>query len=434
MKSTRSLAGGDIIPDVLVPVAGGDIIPDVLPLAQNAGNGVPTGFAPTRFISTLSMKKQFCLVLSFLLGITALKAADAPTITVSKNDAIAISVAPVAGADGPMLTKVIQNDLALSGYFSVTSGADAAFIVSGVAGGGGLQGKVAEHGGQTALAKSYSGAGRAAAHQFVDDIIETLTGNKGFAGSKIAFVATRSGCKEIYTADYDGSNVQQLTRDNNISVNPSLSPGGRKLVYTGYKSGYADIYLVDLANGARERIVKFPGTNSGAAFSPDGGQLACTLSKDGNPELYVVGASGGGARRLTHTPGVESSPTWSPSGNEIIYSSDDHGTPQLYRISASGGSGSLISTGFGYCTEPSWSPDGKKLAFSVRQGGFQIAVLDLQGGPARVLASGQRPAWGPDSRHLLFAEGGALYLIDVQTGRKNRVLDGLGKITEPTWR
>lgn len=408
---------------------GGNISSDVLPFVQT-----PWNIISNRAGSNFSMKKIFLIGLSFMVGSAALKAADAPTITVSKNDAIAISVAPVAGPDGAMFTKVIQNDLALSGYFSVTTAANAAFIVSGAAGGGGLQGKVSEHGGQTALAKNYSGSGRSAAHQFADDIIETLTGNKGFAGSKIAFVATRSGRKEIYTADYDGSNVQQLTRDNNISVNPGLSPGGRKLVYTGYKSGYADIYLVDLANGARDRIVKFPGTNSGAAFSPDGGQLACTLSKDGNPELYVVNASGGAARRLTHTSGVESSPTWSPNGSEIIYSSDDRGTPQLYRISASGGSGTLISTGFSYCTEPSWSPDGKKVAFSVRQGGFQIAVLDLQGGPARVLTSGERPSWGSDSRHLLFADGGALYLIDAQTSRKTRVLDGLGKITEPTWR
>jgi len=379
----------------------------------------------------IRMFKHFSFL--FLFSASVLIAADAPTITISKSDAIAISVAPVSGADGAAITKVLQNDLALSGYFSVTGGANAAFTVSGASSGGGLQGKVADHAGQTALAKSYSGSARAVAHQFADDIIETLTGNKGMAGSKIAFVGTRSGRKEIYTADYDGSNVQQLTRDNNISVNPSLSPDGRKLAYTGYKSGYADIYLVDLASGSRERIIKFPGTNSGAAFSPDGGRLACTLSKDGNPELYVTGAGCGGARRLTHTPGVESSPTWSPNGDEIIYSSDDRGTPQLYRISSGGGSGSLISTGFGYCTEPSWSPDGKKVAFSIRQGGFQIAVLDLQGGQARVLTAGERPAWGPDSRHILFAEGGALYLIDAQTGKKTRVLDGLGKITEPTW-
>jgi len=388
---------------------------------------------PAQDVKNRIPRSIIAITFFFLIGTAAIQAADAPTITVSKNDAISISVASISGPEGSMLTKVIQNDLALSGFFSVTTGANSAFMVSGQGNGSGLQGCVTEHGGQIALSKNYGGSPRTAAHQFADDIIETLTGNKGIAGSKIAFVSNRSGRKEIYTADYDGSNVKQLTQDNNISVNPSLSPDGRQLVYTGYKSGYADIYLVDLVTGSRDRIIKFPGTNSGASFSPDGGQLACTLSKDGNPELYVVNVNGGGARRLTHTPGVESSPTWSPNGAEIIYSSDDRGTPQLYRIPASGGSGSLLSTGLGYCTEPNWSSDGKKVVFSVRQGGFQIALLDLQGGTTRILCSGERPAWGRDSRHILFADGGALYLIDAQTGRKTKILDGIGKITEPTW-
>lgn len=94
----------------------------------------------------------------------------------------------------------------------------------------------------------------------------------------------------------------------------------------------------------------------------------------------------------------------------------------------------MISTGYSYCTEPNWSPDGKKVAFNVREGGsFQVAILDLQSGSARVVASGENPVWGADSRHILFAEGGALYLLDAQTGRKAKILDGLGKITEPTW-
>ncbi len=360
-------------------------------------------------------------------------AAEPPTITISKSDVVAIAVSPFSGADGSTVTKVLQNDLAISGYFTVTGANSAGLVVSGLSSGSSLQGKVVDHAGKVALSSTYSGSARAKAHEFANDIIRTLTGNQGIAGTKIAFAATKTGRKEIYVADYDGSNVQQLTRDNNISVAPSLSPDGRRLAYTGYKSGYADIYLIDLGSGARERIVKFPGTNSGAAFSPDGGRIACSVSKDGNPELYVCSVGGGSAHRLTHTPGIESSPTWSPNGDEIIYSYEEHG-PQLYRISASGGSGRPISTGFGYCTEPDWSPDGKKVTFNVRGGGeFQVAVLDLTGGQTRVLANGEKPKWGADSRHIIYASGGALFLLDAQTGRKVKVLDGLGKISEPAW-
>ncbi len=371
-----------------------------------------------------------------LLGLTttlASAAEDVPTITISKGDQINLAVSPLSGAEGAAATKIVQNDLALSGYFKF-GGADSSYTVRGSADGGSLQGQVADRSGGTVLSKTYGRSMRENAHQFANDIIETLTGHKGLAGTKITFIATRSGKKEVYLADFDGSNVRQLTRDGTISVHPSLSPDGRRIAYTGYQSGYADVYVIDIASGSRNRIVNFPGTNSGATFSPNGGELALTISKDGNPELYTVNAGGGGAQRLTRTRGVESGPTWSPDGSEIIYSSDQGGSPQLYRISASGGTGRQIATGRGYCTEPNWSPDGKKLAFNVRSGGqFQIAVLDLAGGATRTMATGQDPAWGADSRHVIFTDGGALYMLDTVSGRKNKIVDGLGKITEPSW-
>jgi len=375
---------------------------------------------------------RICLLLAFSLG-PAAQAADTPTITVSKSDTIALAFQPITGPDGPAITRVLESDLAATGYFTLSSPGSASLIVAGSSSGSQLDGKVSDHGGRSAVAGTYNGDTRAKAHAFANDIVQTLTGNRGIAGSRIAFSATRTGRKEIYIGDCDGSALQQLTHDNSISVGPSLSPDGHLLAYTGYKAGYADIYLVNLSTGSRDRIIKYPGTNSGAAFSPGGDRIACTLSKDGNPELYVCGLNGS-ARRLTHTSGVESSPTWSPGGDEIIYSYDDHGGPQLFRISSSGGSGQQLSTGFGYCTEPDWSPDGSKLAFNVREeGSFSVAVMDLRGGSARIVASGERPVWGPDSRHLIFSDDGVLYLMDVQTGRKKAIVSGLGRATEPTW-
>lgn len=369
-----------------------------------------------------------------LFALAALAQAQEPaTITIRKGDTTSVALKAIGGGDGAAATKVLQNDLDLSGLFSITPPERASYTISGNANGGSLEGQVVDQRGSVVLQKTYSGGTRAAVHHFADDIVETLTGKKGIASSKIAFVATRTGRKEIYTADYDGANVRQLTNDGSISVAPALSADGSKLAYTGYQSGYADIYLIDLASGARNRIIKFPGTNSGASFSPDGDRIACTLSKDGNPELYIVGANGSGARRLTKTSGVESSPTWSPDGSQIIYSSDDRGGPQLYKIGAGGGSGQPISTGYNYCTEPSWSPDGRKVAFTVRTGGFSIAVKDLQGGATQLLTAGEDPVFGADSRHVIFSNGSALILLDTQNGRQVPIVTGLGKVTEPTW-
>jgi len=373
------------------------------------------------------MKPAIALLL--LLVPALVLAEDEPRIKIVKASKLDIAVTGLAGGD----LETLKRDLVNSGYFSITGADQAQFIAKGTESGG-LHGTVTDRDGRNSLSKSYGGSGRAAVHRFADDIVAALTGARGIASTKIAFVGTRTGKKEIYTCDADGSNLVQLTHDGTISVSPGISPDGQSLVYTGYQSGYADVYRITLATGARTRILKYPGTNSGAKFSPDGGRLAVTLSKDGNPEIYVTSSGGGSARRITRTPGVDSSPTWSPDGSELIYSSDESGSPQLCRVSASGGSPVRLSTGFGYNTAPSWSPDGKKVAFNTRGGGsFSVAILNLNGGGAHTVGDGEGPVWGADSRHLVFASGSSLVMLDTQTGTRTTIVSGAGRISEPTW-
>jgi TolB protein len=383
------------------------------------------------------MRHPILFPLVAILALTAAAApvrSEEPVITIRKSDTVAITIDAFSGPEGSISGKVVANDLDLSGVFAIGREAPGGFRVSGRAAPGSLDGTVTDARGDTVLRRTYRGDTREAAHKFSDDIVETLTGKPGIATSKFVFVSNRSGTKEIYLADYDGANRIQLTRDRSISVAPAISPDGLTMAYTGYQRGYADIYRVNLASGARHRIVKFPGTNSGACFSPDGGRIACTISRDGNPELYIVGANGSGARRLTRSRGVESSPTWSPDGNEIIYSSDEPGSPRLYRISSGGGRPIPVPVGFSYCTEPSWSPDGRRIALTVRQGGFSIAVLELgSANKARVLARGQDPCWGADSRHILYSTGDSIVLMDTLKGRQTTVVSGMGRVSEPSW-
>ena len=377
---------------------------------------------------------RFPILLTLLLSFSAMPLlhAEEPTITVRKSDALNVALAGIGGSEGAAVSKVLQNDLSLAGWFSIAPSGLANITVSGTAAGGILLGTVKKVG-ETVLSKTYNGSPRVVAHRFADDIVQTLTGHKGIASTTIAFISNRTGRKEVYLADYDGANGRQITHDNGLSVSPALSADGRKLAYTGYQAGYADIYVIDLASGSRIRLVKFPGTNSGARFAPGGGRLACSVSKDGNPEIYVVGL-GGGASRVTRGRGAKSCPTWSPDGGEIIYACDETGTPQLFRVSSSGGYGRQIPTGYGYCSEPSWSTDGQRLAFNVRSGGgFSIAVLDLNGGGTRIVGQGENPVWGADSRHLIYSTGSTISLLDVPTGKSFPVVSNLGKVTEPTW-
>jgi TolB protein len=301
------------------------------------------------------------------------------------------------------------------------------------------------------LSKTYQGSVqdlRRMVHQLSNDIVQAIIGQQGIAQTKIAFVWSRGGAKEIAVMDYDGHNARQLTADKTISVRPRWSPNGRKIIYTSYKGRFPDVMEVELYTGLRRRLANFPGLNSGAVFSPDGQSIALTLSKDGNPELYTMDAQGGGFRRLTHTPGAESSPTWSSDGQSIAYVSDDRGSPQIYLINKDGGEPVRLTVSPAYNTEPDWSrpPPGSTvppmIAVTSRVGGrFQIGLYDSATREVRPVAvddaDNQDPSWAPDGRHLVFTKTrgwrSRLYLLDVLTGEQVDLPAVEGDASEPAW-
>ena len=361
--------------------------------------------------------------------------------------------ATVAG----QLTEVLKSDVRLSGYLALTPAADADFVLQGTVRG--------DHGGITVecqvtqsalkksvLSKSYPGSAqdlRRLGHAIADDIVQAITGQRGIAQTKIAFVLARSpAVKELAVMDYDGHNVRLITDDKKISAHPRWSPDGRKIIYTSYLQTFVDVLEADLYTNQRRRIAGFPGLNSGADFSPDGRTIALTLSKDGNPELYTMNAVGGDLHRLTQTRGAESSPTWSPDGQNIAYVSDDRGSPQIYLIARDGDEPTRLTVSPAYNTEPDWShpPAGSgvspMLAVTSRVGGrFQIGLYDSATHEVRPLVAdgtdNEDPSWAPNGRFLVFAKTrnwrSRLYLLDVLTGEQVELPAVEGGASEPAW-
>jgi TolB protein len=354
------------------------------------------------------------------------------------------------------VTDVLKNDLRLSGYFDLAPASSAEFVQSGTVRG--------DHGGVVVecavmqqatkaivLSKAYQGSAqdlRRVVHKLSDDIVQTITGQRGIAQTKIAFVWARNGAKELAVMDYDGYNPRQLTYDRSISVRPRWSPDGRKIVYTSYKNLFPDVLQVDLYTGQRFRLASYPGLNTGAAFSPDGLSIALTLSKDGNPELYTMDTQGKDLRRLTHNRGGKSSPTWSPDGQSIAYVSDESGVPQIWTVNRDGGAAVRLTISPSYNTEPDWSrpPASSEakpmLAVTSRVGGkFQIGVYDNGSGAVHPVAAdgadNEDPSWAPDGRHLVFTKmehwRSQLYLLDVVTGEQVQFPALEGGASEPAW-
>ena len=78
--------------------------------------------------------RAFSLLASLLFVSASVSRAETPTITISKSDKIAVAIGAVSGADGGQVAKILQNDLAMSGFFNLVPAASAQFTASGTSG------------------------------------------------------------------------------------------------------------------------------------------------------------------------------------------------------------------------------------------------------------------------------------------------------------
>ncbi|MFA7060796.1 MAG: Tol-Pal system beta propeller repeat protein TolB [Pedobacter sp.] len=279
------------------------------------------------------------------------------------------------------------------------------------------------------------------AHSFADEILLAITGEKGCFTTRIAFVTTQTGNKEIAVMDWDGHNLLQVTKNRSINLNPDFSPDGHEIVFTSYKHGNPDLYKRLLSNSAEVSLSRYEGLNITGAWSPDGSRIALSLSKDGDAEIYTISKYGKNPMRLTVNPAIEVSPTWSPDGKQIAFVSDRLGKPQIFIMNADGSNVHRLTTTGSYNVNPRWSPKGDKIAYArMQNNGFQIYTINIDGSSDSELTStgsSENPAWSPDGRFITFSSklggGEAIYVMRSDGSGQIRVSKGKGNSSQPTW-
>ena len=257
---------------------------------------------------------------------------------------------------------------------------------------------------------------RTIAHRFADEIIARLGGGlNGIAETKIYFVSSRTGSKEIWVMDYDGENQHAITHLGSIALSPRVSPDNSRVAFAALgKEGWSiRMYSLDLG-----RLVSFPagtvgGANQSPAWSSDGGKLAFSSSRSGDPEIWVSDSGGANPKRITYFKGPDVGPTWNPKTNlQMAWVSGRTGLPQIYTMDQDGANVQRLTDG-GYAVSPSWSPNGQFLTFSWNRkygpgapGGQDIYVMDISTKRWLQLThdagTNDFPCWSPDGRHIVF--------------------------------
>ncbi len=288
---------------------------------------------------------------------------------------------------------------------------------------------------------------RGLAHEISDVVYESITGERGAFGTRIAFVATEKGDEgrryTLQVSDYDGYNARTILTSRQPVMSPAWGPDGRRVAYVSFEDGRPAVFVQTVASGERRKVSQRAGINGAPAFSPSGERLALTLSHQGNPELYILDLETDELTRVTRSGGIDTSPAWSPDGETLVFTSDRSGGPQLYRIPVDRSERARRLTFEGnYNADPDVSPDGERITFVHRtqNNQYRIAVIDRGSGLLRVVTDGrleESPTFAPNGRMILFAGDhrgrGVLGSVSADGRAAARLSQSRGDVREPAW-
>lgn len=301
------------------------------------------------------------------------------------------------------------------------------------------------------LGKIYHGTldedgARKVAHEFATDILKQF-GVESLAGSKIYFVSNRSGSKEIWMMDYDGSNQKQFTFYKNLITMPNVSPDGTRLAFTSFTGGAGpSIVIHSLETGRKIPFYNQRASmNATASFTPNGKQIIYSSSASGWAQLYMANADGSNLQRLTNTRSIEVEPKINPkTGNEILFVSGRGGAQQVYKMNIDGADVTRLTTGEGEASNPAWNPQGSHMAFAWTRGyspgNWNIFIMDVATRDYVQLTQGagrnENPSWAPDGRHIVISSnrGGSTQIWSMLAdGTQLRQLTSAGVNEKPVW-
>jgi Tol biopolymer transport system component len=229
---------------------------------------------------------------------------------------------------------------------------------------------------------------------------------------------------------------EQITSGSRNTIHPDVSPDGEWIAFTLGVGQQEDVYIMRLDGSELTRLTNDPAKDRRPVWSPDGERIAFYSDRSGTYEAWAVNRDGSGLVALTNTSGAGvSSPDWSPDGRHLLTTSIV-GEPGIFQVSADavGATPDTLPLPENvpsnvYTAGASWSPDGNRIAIGYREGpAVKLGILEVTTDtftfhPVPGPSGAVMVVWYADSRHMVFAQDGDLYMVDLDTGESRRLAD-----------
>jgi Tol biopolymer transport system component len=237
-------------------------------------------------------------------------------------------------------------------------------------------------------------------------------------GTRLAFVSNRTGAREVWVCEADGSHQQQLTSCGGPWIHaPRWSPDGQTISVTVSEPGREQaLGLIDVKSGAM-RVLSIPGDVKWPTWSPDGRWLYFSAAAG---SLWKIRPAGGVPMQLTS--GTEDMPHASLDGKFIYYMKGWPGPMSIWRMPVEGGEGTRIVEGVGYRGEWTVGEDGVYFfALADAVGRSDLRVYDFATSRIKTIltaekAPGCKLAVSPGDRTIYYAQtdehGSDLMLVE----------------------
>lgn len=225
---------------------------------------------------------------------------------------------------------------------------------------------------------------------------------------RIAYTVHGEGGFTVWLMNSDGSERRQLLPSGSSSTHPSISGNDRFIVFDSDRTGTSEIWRADL-DGRDANQLTTGGRNTQPHASSDGTEIVYVSGQPPRLGLYRISIDGGEPTRLVETAPI--SPRVSPDGRMVAYGYSANGKPRLAVVMMENGAPVRefeVPRLANFNTGIRWTADGMAITYRDWANGLWRQAV-VGGEPERIAGLPEEKlysyAWSRDGRSLVFVRG-----------------------------